>query len=389
MKQFLIKGLDCANCAAKLERALQQIEGIREVSLDFMGQKIVYESDLPEEEVLRLMKDVAKKVEPDAVIEKIHHHHHHHHDHDCQHTRCNCDEHVEHEHSKVVAVKGLDCANCAAKLERALQNTEGFSHVSLDFMGQKIYYESSFSTHDAIKKMQAVADEVEEGVVIEALHQEEHSHDHDHGMDDVRMMLVRIIVALICFVASYIVKQPIWEGLLLIVSYLVIGYDIIWRSIKNILKGKMLDENFLMTFATFGAIYVQQYHEAVAVMLFYQVGELFQTVAVNRSRQSITELMDLRPDVANLKVGEEVKEVHPETLKIGDLVVVYPGEKIPVDGVIVEGTTSLDTSMLTGESMPQDKDVNDPVLSGCVNLSAMITVKVQKEFTESTASKIL
>ena len=179
------------------------------------------------------------------------------------------------------------------------------------------------------------------------------------------------------------------EMIALLISYLLAGYDVLWRAIKNIKKGQVFDENFLMSLATVGAIITKQYPEAVAVMLFYQVGELFQSVAVERSRKSIRFLMELYPEEANLLVDGEVKVVMPEEISIGDKILVRPGEKIPLDGVVIEGETMIDTAMLTGEPVPRKIKVGEMALSGCINQSGTITVEVKKEFQDSTVSKIL
>ncbi|MDL2287140.1 cadmium-translocating P-type ATPase [Eubacteriales bacterium OttesenSCG-928-G02] len=176
---------------------------------------------------------------------------------------------------------------------------------------------------------------------------------------------------------------------LFIVPYLIIGYDILIKAFKNIIHGKIFDENFLMTVATIGAFVLGEYPEAVAVMLFYQTGELFQSYAVSKSRRSITELMNIRPDYANIMKDGELIKVDPEELSIGDIIIVKPGEKIPLDGIIKEGSSLVDTSALTGESIPRDVSAGEAVISGCVNLSGLLTIEVEKEFSQSTVSKIL
>ncbi|MCF0112147.1 MAG: HAD-IC family P-type ATPase, partial [Erysipelotrichaceae bacterium] len=203
-------------------------------------------------------------------------------------------------------------------------------------------------------------------------------------------VLVRIAAAAVVL-ALYLsgILPEGWNLGVLAVGYIVIGYDVIAEAIGNVLRGQMLDENFLMVIATFGAIYVGEYEEALAVMLFYQVGEYFQDKAVEQSRASITGLMDLRPDTANLVTPDGIRVVDPEELEIGDIVMVRPGEKIAVDGIITSGTGLLDTSALTGESVPKDVETGDAILSGCVNLTSVMEYRVEKEYGESTAAKIL
>lgn len=203
--------------------------------------------------------------------------------------------------------------------------------------------------------------------------------------------LIKIIIAFVLFVIAMAVDlQNDWiNNGIFIVSYLIVGFEILIKAVKNIFRGKVFDENFLMSVATLGAFAIGEFPEAVAVMLFYQVGELFQDYAVDKSRKSIASLMDIRPDYANLFEDGKEKKVSPEEVKIGDTIVIKPGEKVPLDGVVTEGKTTLDTKALTGESVPRDAGKGDTVLSGCINLSGTIKMEVTKEFGESTVSKIL
>lgn len=176
---------------------------------------------------------------------------------------------------------------------------------------------------------------------------------------------------------------------LFIISYIIVGGDVVKRAVKNIFKGQVFDENFLMSIATIGAFFIGEYPEGVAVILFYQVGELFQSYAVGKSRKSIASLMDIRPDYANVKKGDELVKVDPDEVQIGDIIVIKAGEKIPLDGKVIEGSSMIDTSALTGESVPREVEVGSDILSGCININGVITAEVTKEFGESTVSKIL
>lgn len=202
---------------------------------------------------------------------------------------------------------------------------------------------------------------------------------------------IKIILALILFLFAMIVKFEN-EGInnaIFIVSYIIVGAEIVKKAIKNIFRGKVFDENFLMTVATLGAFGIGEFPEAVAVMLFYQVGELFQSYAVDKSRKSISSLMDIRPDFANVYRNEKIEKVNPDEVKIGEIIIIKPGEKVPLDGRILEGETALDTKALTGESMPKEVEKGDEILSGCINLNGVIKIEVKKEYGESTVSKIL
>lgn len=203
--------------------------------------------------------------------------------------------------------------------------------------------------------------------------------------------LIQIIISAILFAIGLLVpfsNEWITKGIY-IVAYLIVGLEIVIKAIKNIFKGEVFDEHFLMAVATIGAFAIGEFPEAVAVMLFYQIGELFQDYAVDKSKESITNLMDIRPDVAVVKRNGKIETVKPETVKIGEEIVVKPGEKIPLDGTIIDGSSMLDTSALTGESVPRSAKIGEKVLSGCINQSGVLTIKVEKEFGESTVSKIL
>lgn len=209
-----------------------------------------------------------------------------------------------------------------------------------------------------------------------------------------KKVLVRIIAALVLLAGAILLDKlallPQWAMIVLyLVPYFVIGYDILWKALKGIKNRQVFDENFLMAVATVGALCLQDFKEGVAVMLFYQIGELFQSVAVGKSRKNIAALMDIRPDYANLMVDGKLEQVDPDDVEVGTEIVVDPGEKVPIDGVIVEGNTTLNTGALTGESVPWDAKPGDDVISGCINMSGRITVRTTKAFGESTVSKIL
>ena len=203
-------------------------------------------------------------------------------------------------------------------------------------------------------------------------------------------LLARIIVAAVLFAAGGLLHLEGWAELgVYLICYAVIGWDIVWKAITNILHGQVFDENFLMTIATVGALILGEHSEGVAVMLFYQVGEWFQSYAVSKSRRSITSLMDIRPDYANIEKDGKLIQVDPEDVKIGDTIIVKPGERVPLDGKIIKGSSTLDTSALTGESMPREVEAGMEVISGCINQTGILTIQTTKEFGESTVAKIL
>ena len=205
-----------------------------------------------------------------------------------------------------------------------------------------------------------------------------------------KRMLFRVLASAVLFAVALLLPTEGWLRLFtFLIPYAVIAWDVLWRAVRNIAHGQVFDENFLMSLATVGALATGEYPEAVFVMLFYQVGELFQSYAVDQSRKSITSLMDIRPDYANLEVDGQLRQVDPEDVAVGDTIVIKAGERIPLDGVVLEGTSNVDTAALTGESLPREAQPGDDVISGCVNLSGLLRVRVTKAFEESTVAKIL
>ena len=201
--------------------------------------------------------------------------------------------------------------------------------------------------------------------------------------------LIRILISVALLITGLLIPQPIVSISLILAAYLLAGYDVLLTALRNILRGEVFDENFLMALSTVGAFVIGEYPEAVAVMLFYQIGEFFQDLAVDKSRRSISELMDIRPDSANIKRGEEVVTISPDDVEVGEIIIVRPGEKVPLDGEVVSGESMLDTRALTGESVPRKASVGDDVLSGCINENGLLEIRVTKASHESTVSKIL
>ena len=290
----------------------------------------------------------------------------------------------------MLSIEGLDCPNCAAKVERKINTLEGIKEANVDFLGKKIVVlADEISENELVELIQTEVDKIEDGVKVfvpKVQAGESSSEGEDTGKIKKKLLIGGVLFVLGIFVPKtlFIPKLVIF-----LVSYLVIGGDVLLSAFKNILNGQVFDENFLMAIATVGAFAIGEYPEGVAVMLFYQLGELFQGIAVNNSRKSIVSLMDIRPDYANIKVGEGIKKVSPEEIKVGEIIVVKPGEKVPLDGKIVKGTSTFDTSALTGESLPREAKAGDDVLSGFINKNGLIEIQVAKVFSESTVSKIL
>ena len=290
----------------------------------------------------------------------------------------------------MLSIEGLDCPNCAAKVERKINTLEGIKEANVDFLGKKIVVlADEISENELVELIQTEVDKIEDGVKVfvpKVQAGESSSEEEDTGKIKKKLLIGGILFVLGIFVPKtlFIPKLAVF-----LVSYLVIGGDVLLSAFKNILNGQVFDENFLMAIATVGAFAIGEYPEGVAVMLFYQLGELLQGIAVNNSRKSIVSLMDIRPDYANIKVGEGIKKVSPEEIKVGEIIVVKPGEKVPLDGKIVKGVSTFDTSALTGESLPREAKAGDDVLSGFINKNGLIEIQVAKIFSESTVSKIL
>ncbi len=292
---------------------------------------------------------------------------------------------------KEFILQGLDCANCANKIETAVNNYEEVSSASMNFATQTltINLKNEKNSEEVIVKMKDLIKKLEPHVVVSEKENGHHGHDHSHNKIDKKDLIMAVIGAIIYVVVLSFDFSPKVELGLFIAGYLLIGGDVLISAVRNILRGQVFDENFLMALATVGAFSIGEYSEAVAVMLFYKVGEFFQNMAVAKSRKSITELMDIRPDFANIKENGELKKVDPYTVKVGDIIVVKAGEKVALDGKVISGTGTLDTKALTGESLPRDVYAGDEVLSGSINKNGLLEIEVMKAFSESTVSKIL
>ncbi|MDO4535953.1 MAG: heavy metal translocating P-type ATPase [Clostridium perfringens] len=370
-----MSNLNCANCAAKIERKSQDVDGVVSSRLNFMSKKLILdiENKGVRESVIKNTLTLIEKTEPG--------------------TKCEVLDSTE---KVTIYMSNLNCANCASKIERQSKNITGVVDTTLDFMSKKLVLniENKSMKESVIKDALALIEKIEPGTKCEVLDESKKSSIKEGEQKSVwienRTNLIRLGVgAALFFIGMVFNFSDLVEGILFLVSYLLVGGDVLLKAGKNIIRGKVFDENFLMAIATLGAFAIKQYPEGVAVMLFYQVGELFQDMAVDSSRRSIKSLMNIRPDYANVKNGEDIKKVSPEDVNIGDIIVIKPGEKVPLDGVVLEGKSMLDTSALTGESVPRSASVGDEILGGTINKNGLLTVKVTKSFSESTVAKIL
>ena len=289
---------------------------------------------------------------------------------------------------KSYRLEGLDCANCAMKIEKGVQQIDGVKEATVNFTSGKLTIDVEEDRLAAIEQeTKKVVRELEPDVKVTEIDKEKVS---EHGDEKERNTLIRILFSLagIAVLLLFDFNEPVrLIGYLLI--YLLIGYDVVKKAVMNIVKGQIFDENFLMSVATIGAMLIGEYPEAVAVMLFYQIGEYFQGLAVSHSRKSIRELMAIRPETAHVQTAEGLMTVNPEDVQIGQFVLVKPGERVPLDGTIIEGESLVDTSALTGESVPKSVYVGETVLSGFINKNKPFLVQVEKSYENSTISKLL
>ncbi len=358
--------------------------------------------------------------------------HCHEHEHGHSHEECGCHEYeheeVYEEHKdikfnrgmtrKVYILENLGCANCAAKMERKIKELPEVCDATISFPTKQLYVISKKDPDMFLEDMQTICKSIEDEVHIvpkdnkDKNHVQHYCHTHDdnhvHAKSNEKktgedsflkreiVQLILLVIGAVLFVGVEIYHEVSGKEdmgflliLLLVAAYLILGHRVLLTAFKNILKGKVFDENFLMSIATLGAFAIQEYPEAVGVMLFYRVGELFEEIAVEKSRSRIMEAVDLRPETALLVKGSETKSIPAEDVKIGDIILVRPGDRIPVDGSVVEGESRIDTSAMTGEPVPVTVSVGAEVVSGCVNLSGAIKIKAQKELADSMVSRIL
>jgi Cd2+/Zn2+-exporting ATPase len=370
-KEFKLENLCCPVCAGKIQKLIRKLEGVKDASVDFPTQKLTIEfgGEGGLAETVARAGAIVRQCEP--AIEML--------------------ETSAAPGEKILYLTGLSCAGCAEKIEERVRRLEGVRTAEFDFTGQKLRIEAEDKENlpALVRQASEIVKEIEPDVGI-SFSEKRNAEAPAPSAWKRRLFYAGLSAGAVLFFAGMYLKLAYLLDLaIFFVAYLLVGGEVVLRSLKNISKGQVFDENFLMSVATIGAFAIGEYAEGVAVMLFYQVGEAFQRLAVNRSRRSISALMDIRPDFANLKTGGEVRKVSPEEVAIGDHIVVRPGEKIPLDGVVLEGRSALDTSALTGESLPRDVEPGSAVLSGSINKNGLLTVEVSKEFGESTVSKIL
>lgn len=371
-RQWMLEGLDCANCAMKIENKVKKIEGVSSCSVNFAMKMMTLETAAADAEAVSAEAErTVTKLEPHVKLKEV------------KAKARGVRRSVQAgggDHLRVVQEPTADDRHDHDHNHEA-HSHEAHSHEAHSHAHSHEAHSHNHS-HEAHAHSQSDAHDHSHG--------DAHGHSHEHGEGETRRILMRLGGgAILAAAGMFLPVSGITELLIFLAAYLVVGGEVVWSAARNIARGQVFDENFLMALATIGAFAIGEYPEGVAVMLFYQIGELFQGMAVNRSRRSITALMDIRPEFAYLKEGGNLRRVSPEEVEIGDYIVVRPGEKVPLDGMIVEGSAMMDTSALTGESVPRSSEPGSKVLSGFINRNGVVTIEVTQTFGESAVSKIL
>ncbi|MFP4662491.1 MAG: heavy metal translocating P-type ATPase [Halanaerobiales bacterium] len=389
--KYILTGLSCSSCAAKIEKAVQELPYVLEAEMNFAVSKILIQGNTEKvEDMTEELQQLVDQIENGVTVK--------------------LESRKKSQSSKKYIFEGLVCSNCAAKIEEAVNNLPQVDKAELNFATSKMNIKGSdISDSSFNRQLQEIADRIEPGLTVREANKrikqelEDGYGDQQSGSNAGKSSyrkgrfwpgVVLFVIALIFFeipaVRTELSGIPVFiEWVLFAASYLLIGGPVLKAAYSNIKRGQVFDENFLMSIATLGAFAIQEFPEGVAVMLFYMVGDMFQSRAVDRSRRSIKSLMDIRPDYATLKKGDDTHRVDPEDVQIGDFIIVRPGEKIPLDGEVIEGSSMLDTSALTGESVPRKVEAGEEVLSGMINKDGLLIVKVSKEYGQSTVAKIL
>ena len=364
---YVMKNIDCANCSAKIEKKIQELPEVDDCILTFATRQLrVYSSEGTK--LLPKMQAIADQIEPGTIIE------------------------VRPKNPKAVCtvyvMKNIDCANCSAKIEKKIQELPEVDDCILTFATRQLRVYSSEGTK-LLPKMQEIADQIEPGTVIEIREEGKPSSDtrddkHDH---DIPELLAGAALFIIGELLSHSMP-PVSIGCF-VIAYLILGREVLLTALKNMKSGHVMDENFLMSVATIGAFAIGEFGEAVGVMLFYRVGEAFEHRAVEKSRSQIMEAVDLRPETVLLDENGTVREIPAGSAAVGNIVQIRPGDRIPLDGVVVKGESRIDTSPITGEPVPVSVTIGSTLTSGCVNTSGLLKMRVEKELSESMVTRIL
>lgn len=283
----------------------------------------------------------------------------------------------------VLELVGLDCPNCAQKINQRVSKLSNVYESDMDFINKKMTVKAD--SNSVVEDIKRIVHELEPDVEVKPFERHSHTHEKKNRTREV----LEIFVSLVLFILSFIISADVPKLIISLLAFAVAGYGVVISAVRNLLKGEAFDETLLMTIASVGALCIGDVREGAAVMIFFRVGELFQDIAVEHSRKSITSLLSLKSDTVNIKVGNEIKEIETEKVQVGDIMVVRAGERVPIDGIIVNGSSAFDTSALTGEAIPVEAEENSEILSGSVNLTSVVEIKASKKYEDSTIAKIL
>ena len=377
---YTLKNLGCANCAAKMEHKIKELPGVEYAAVSFVTKQLRL-SAKDHEALLPAIREICTAIESDVEVVP---------------RSGTMPFNFE---SKVYLLENLGCANCAAKMEKAINELPGVSAATITFATKQLRLTAKDHAQ-VLPQVQAICSKIEADVrVVERVGKPVLAENINRrkksggrlSMSDEQRSLAEIVLGGVLFIISEIagIVPEAYHIYCLVAAYILLGGRIVATAVRNSVKGQVFDENFLMTVATLGAFAIRQYEEAVGVMLFYRIGEYFEHRAVEKSRSQIMEAVDMRPEVVNLLIGEEVRVIPAEEANVGDILLVRAGDRIPLDGVVIEGESLLDTSPVTGEPVPVQRGFGDEVVSGCVNTSGMLKIRVEKVLAESMVTKIL
>lgn len=438
-RTYEFENLGCAHCAGKMEEKIGKLPEVESVNLSFPMKKMYVETS--SEDLLPVIQKICTDIEPDVIVTEVlkksskkrkdeevheehcgcgcesehegheHHHHQHHHDHehhhhhDEEHCDCGCCDDDDDDEGTIAAatkrqgngkatvfiVEKLGCAHCAGKMEEQVSHLPGVEAVNLTFATKQLRVWSD-DAKALLPQIQDICTSIEPDVKVVIREDTVRAQKEAKNNSEDNREYLELGIGIVLFIAGKIFEssKPVYSTACFLLAYLILGIKIVWTALRNISKGQVFDENFLMSIATIGAFGIGEYAEAVGVMLFYRIGELFEEKAVERSRSQIMDVIDMRPEVVNL-VNEhgDVSVIDAEEAEIGDILLVRPGDRIPLDGVITDGETMIDTSPVTGEPVPISGFEGTEVISGCLNTSGVIKIRVEKVLEESMVTRIM
>lgn len=415
---YRIEHLHCPRCAVEIENALRQAENIEAVSLSFATQQL-HLTVKHTENLLKQVQEIAVTVDKGVkILERDSSGHHHVKEYaqqakktKCCDPNCHCCDYLPEQEitqfadskkeisgrtvKMIYDVENIDCANCAAKIEAVIRRLDGIASADLSYTTGQLHITAE-QTENLLERIQEATDKIESGVVyhvhetkkITASDNADHVHQHEHT--ETKLLIAGAVLFGIGMVLEWVTKNKIISGIFLFAAYLVMGWEVLCNSLKSIRKGQIFDENFLMSIATIGALCIGSVEEAAGVMLFFRIGELFEHLAIERSRKSVMNAIDMRPEtVQKIFSKTDIRTIPAEQVQIGDLLLVRAGDRIPVDGIIRKGESTIDTSAMTGESLPVAVKTGSEIMSGCMNLNGVLELEAIAELKDSMVTRVL